>query len=70
MAGLILSSDKISSFVLKSCLVCFAFLLINFISTDIILVVSCSLIAQVLHLYSTVGTAKLFYIFSLVYFCS
>jgi hypothetical protein len=46
----------------------FAMFLINFISTDVILDLSCSLISCVLHLYNKVGIAKVLYIFSLVYF--
>lgn len=67
-AGLILSSDKISSLFLYSCHVWFAFLLINFISTDVILDLSCSLIAQDSHPYNKLDSAKVSYVFSLVCF--
>jgi len=46
----------------------FAFLLINFISTDVILDLSCSLIAQDSHPYNKLDSAKVSYVFSLVCF--
>jgi len=44
------------------------FFLINFISPDVILGLSCSLIAQRPHPYNKVGNSKVFYIFSLCVF--
>jgi len=46
----------------------FAVLLIKVVSTDFILDLSCSLIAQVSLSYNKVGNAKVFYILNLVYF--
>ena len=44
----------------------FAVLVMNFISADVNLDLSCSLIAQVSHPFNKVGSAKVFNIFSLV----
>jgi len=46
----------------------FAILVIHFISADVILELSCSLIAQVSHPYNEVGYVKVLFIFSVVFF--
>jgi len=64
--GLILSFVKISLLNLQCCQVYLAFLLINCISVDVILHLSCCLIAQVPHPYNKKINAKTLNIFSLV----
>ena len=58
-----MSSDKISSLVLKSCHVYFAVLLINFISADVILDIFCS---PTFRIRNKLGSARALYIFSVV----
>ena len=47
---------------------CFAILLKNFISVDVILCLSCSITAQVSHLDNKVRNVKVLHIFSVVSF--
>jgi len=49
----------------KSCQLYFILFLINFISTEVILDLSCSLIFKVSHSYNKVGIARTLYIFAI-----